>query len=74
MKNCRIVKRTFPGELDKFVIQQKHWIFFWKWVDAWQNSLFGASCKDTFSTLEDAKHNVRFFDGTKVKDTVIKTL
>jgi len=54
-----------------YVIQQKHFLFKWWWVDAWVNSSSGASCQDSFDSLEEAKNNLCYFDNTKVKEKVI---
>jgi hypothetical protein len=70
MKKCRIVERTFDGK-SQYVIQQKHHIFRWWWVDAWVNSWDGSWCHDSFSTLEEAKENLKYFDGTKCTEKVV---
>ena len=67
----RIIERTNVDGRKSWVIQQKHFLFRWWWVDAWINSSSGASCTDSFSTLEEAKKNLCYFDGTKVKEKVI---
>ena len=71
MKNCRIIKRTTVMGRILFVIQQKHFLFRWWWVDAWINSIDGASCHDSFDTLEEAKENLPLFDGTKIHEEII---
>lgn len=38
----------------KYVIQERHFLFKWMWVDAWVNSMCGACFQDTFYTLEAA--------------------
>ena len=43
--------------------------FFWWWVDAWMNH--DVSTTDSFSTLEEAKKNLCYFDGTKIKEEVV---
>jgi len=63
---ARIIKRTDPSGNFEYVIQQKHFLFFWLWVDAWVNSLNGAWCMDSFSTLEEAQKNLCNFDGTPI--------
>ena len=55
-----------------WVIQQRHFLFRWLWVDAWVNSLAGAACSDTFFTPEDAERALPFFDGTKVVERIYK--
>jgi len=69
---ARIIKRTFVDGRVIYVIQQKHSLFRWWWVDAWINSWDGAYCEDSFSTLEEAEKNLCYFDGTKCKEEVIK--
>ena len=72
MKKVRIVKRTGVDGRVSYVIQQKQWAYLWSWQDAWLNSSCGASCKDYFDTLEEAKKNLCYFDGSKYKDEVVK--
>lgn len=71
MDKVRIVQRTSPDGSIKFVIQQKHFLFSWWWVDAWVNSFCGAYCTDSFGSLAEAKRNLCYFDGTPSKDIVI---
>lgn len=71
MAKCRIVERTNVDGRIKYVIQQKHFLFFWWWVDAWINSSVGAACNDSFSTLKEAQEHLCHFDGSKAKDRVI---
>lgn len=71
MTKCRIVKRVCVDERVKYVIQQKHFLFRWWWVDAWINSSMGAACRDDFDTLEEAKKNLCYFDDSSHTDTVI---
>jgi len=71
--NIRIVKRIYPDGNIKYVIQQRHFLFRWIWVDAWINSLSGAACKDTFNSLEEAKKHLCYFDDSKPIDEVINT-
>jgi hypothetical protein len=70
---ARIVERTSPNGRKEYVIQQRHFLFRWLWVDARVNSFFGAgaSCSDSWRTLEEAKENLCFFDGTSFKDRVV---
>lgn len=67
----RIVKRTGVDGSIRYVIQQKHHIFRWQWVDAWVNSMLGAACTDSFDTLQEARDNLCYFDGTQEKDEVV---
>ena len=71
MVKCRIIKRTLPDGRVEYVIQQKHSLFKWWWVDAWINSWSGAACQGSFSTLEEAQKNLCYFDGTKCKEEVV---
>ena len=66
---ARIVKRTNVDGRIEFTIQQRHFLFFWWWVDAWMNN--DVSTTDSFSTFEEAKKNLYYFDGTKVKQEII---
>ena len=68
MKKARIIKRTMPDGRVKFTILQKHFLFFWWWVDAWVNN--DVSTVDSFSTLEEAKKELCWFDGTKIKQEI----
>ena len=70
-KKVRIIKRTNVDGNVSYVIQQKHFLFRWWWVDAWINSSSGASCQDSFSTLKEAKENLCYFDNSKVIDKVV---
>lgn len=69
MKKVRIIERTMPDGRKEYTIQQKHFLFFWWWVDAWMNH--DVSTTDSFSTLEEAKKNLCYFDGTKIKEEVV---
>jgi len=70
-KKVRIVKKTYPDGSINYVIQQKHFLFFWWWVDAWMND--DVSTTDSFKTLEEAQNNLCYFDGTKTKIEVIQS-
>ena len=70
-KRVRIIERIHPCGRVQYIIQQKHFLFRWRWVDAWLNSMCGASCQDYFDSLEEAKANLCFFDGTKCKETAV---
>lgn len=65
MAKCRTIERTNVDGRKEFVIQQKHFLFSWLWVDAWVNSSDGASCISSFSTFEEAQENLCYFDGSK---------
>ena len=58
-----------PDGRVEFTIQQKHFLFFWWWVDAWVNN--DVSTTDSFSTLEEAQKNLCYFDGTKCREVVV---
>lgn len=68
---ARIIERTNPDGKIEYVIQQKHFLFRWWWVDAWVNSMAGAACLDSFHTYEEAKKNLCWFDGTQSRDKII---
>jgi hypothetical protein len=72
----RIVKRTYSNGKEVFVIQQKHVIFRWKWVDARCNyplsdPRLGLS-NDTFNSLGEAKSNLHRFNTDKYKESVVQ--
>jgi len=71
MAKARIIKRTGPSGRVQYIIQQKHGLFWWWWIDAWLNSLSAAACRDNFDTLDEAKKNLCYFDGTKSKEEVV---
>ena len=66
----RIIRRTEVDGRIVFVIQQKHFLFRWWWVDAWINSVAGAATVDYFNSIERAQENLCYFDGTKVREVV----
>ena len=68
----RIIKRTNVDGIVEFVIQQRHFIFFWWWVDAWVNN--DVATQDSFYTLEEAKNNLCYFNGSKVKEEIINKI
>ena len=67
----RIIKRTGVDGRIKYVIQQRHFLFRWWWVDAWVNSSSGASCNDSFDSMNEAKRNLCYFDSSKPVDEII---
>jgi hypothetical protein len=69
MKKVRIIERTFPDGRVEYTIQQRHFLFFWWWVDAWVNS--DVSTIDSFSSLAEAQKNLCYFDGTKYVEKII---
>jgi len=71
MKKVRIIKRSFSDGSFNYVIQQKHFLFKFIWVDAWVNSSVGAACMDYFATLEEAKKNLCYFDGSKCIEKIV---
>jgi hypothetical protein len=68
----RIIERTSVDGSITYVIQQKHFLFRWMWVDAWENSIDGAACRDSFFTLDEARKNLCYFNGSKPKERVIE--
>ena len=70
MKKCRIIERTLPNGNVRYVIQQKHWILFWKWVDACENSA-DMYCDCDYNTYEEAVSNLCYFDGSKSVDKIL---
>lgn len=68
-KQIRIIERKMPDGRVEFTIQERHFLFFWWWVDAWVNH--DVSTVDSFSTLAEAKKNLCYFDGTKCLEKVV---
>ena len=71
-KAVRIVERTAPDGRVEYVIQQRHYLFRWRWVDAWVNSWAAAACRDSFPTIEVARANLCYFNGSRAVDRVVK--
>ena len=65
----RIIKRTGVSGRVEFIIQQKHFLFRWWWVDASMNR--ASYCKDSFSFLVEAKRNLCYFNGSKPTEEVV---
>lgn len=70
---CRIIERTNVDGRVEYVIQQKHFLFGWTWVDAWINSPEGVYCRDSFSTIEEARKNICYFGGSKSTEKVVQS-
>lgn len=56
MTKCRIIKRTNVEGETSYMIQKKRPGLKARWVDAWFKIDCGVKCRDSFSTLEDAKN------------------
>ena len=69
--SVRIIERTNPDGRVLFVIQQRHFLFRWWWVDAWINSSDGANCTDSFGSLDEAMKNLCYFDGTQYTERIV---
>ena len=67
---ARIIERIAPNGVKTYVIQQRHFLFRWWWVDAMVNSIhqYGTTI---FSDLESAKDAFCWYDGTKTKERVV---
>jgi hypothetical protein len=65
----RIVQRTEPTGKVTYEIQRQHWLFRWKWYDAW--TYFGPSFNSSFKTYDDALESLWVFDGRKPTDLEI---
>lgn len=71
MTKSRIIKRTYPDNRIEYVIQRKNiWTLF-DWVDAAYSCVSMDNCRDSFSTLEEAKGNLCLVDGTKTKEDIL---
>lgn len=73
MKKIRIIKRSYPSGMIKYVIQVKHFLFRWWWVDAGITS-WDVYCTDNFDTLKEAEYYLYMFDGSKSKEEIIKQI
>jgi hypothetical protein len=71
MNKVRIVKRTNVDGVITYIIQQKHFIFRWWWVDAWVNNVVDTKCE--FSSLEELENHLCYFDGSKTKQEILIT-
>jgi hypothetical protein len=71
MKEVRIVKRTNVDGVITYIIQQKHFIFRWWWVDAWVNNSVDTKCE--FYSLEELENHLCYFDGSKTKQEILIT-
>lgn len=67
----RIIERTNPDGKVQYVIQQKHLLFRWWWVDACMNAFDYINCKDYFNSLEEAQKSLCYFDGSECKEKVV---
>jgi len=67
----RIVERTGVDGKVSYVIQQRHFLFRWFWVDAWINCSCGADCKDYFASLIEAEESLCYFDGSVPVNKVV---
>jgi len=72
MKNekARIIERTFPDGTVKYYIQKKC-LWWWYEVFKW-NAEFDMHFIISFKTLEEARQNLCYFDGTQCIDTVVE--
>lgn len=68
----RIIERTQLNGRVVYAIQQKHFLFRWMWVDPRMNSISGIIEHNVvFSTLQEAKKHLCYFDGSKPKEKVV---
>ncbi len=67
MIKIRIVKQTMPDSRIVFEIQRK---FLWMWIDAYYFN-HTAKIYRIYSTLEEAKKDLCYFDGTKIKEEIV---
>jgi hypothetical protein len=71
MESTRIIKRTSPLGMVTYVIQQKHFLYRWRWVDAWMNH--GFETEDSFSTLEEAQRRLPLFTKKWIDEPITTT-
>ena len=71
----RIVERVLVNGDKIYVIQQRHFLFKWVWVDGYEQRFagwfFSYHGRYKHKTLKDAIDNVCYFDGSKPKNTVV---
>ena len=60
---CRIIKRTNVDGKVTYIIQQKHFLFKWLWIDTWYNH---------FGSIHEAKKHLCYYDGSKPIDEIIE--
>jgi hypothetical protein len=71
MTKVRIVERTGKDGSITYTIQHRYFLFPLWWVDACVGLWDGGYLQNTWDTLEEAKANLPFFDGTRVKQKVV---
>ena len=64
LRPIRIIRRTAPNGVKWYVIQKKHFLFRWIWVDA----------SYALWTLLEASGNVCWYNGTPWTDEVVEIL
>lgn len=67
----RIVKRTGVDGGVSYVIQQKSWLWWWIWIDAFDNYISSDRARCYNSTLERAKANLCYFDGSRSTEEIV---
>lgn len=72
MKKARIVERTYPDGRTRWVIQTRHWLFRSRWVDGWLDRCWLPGVTTSYSTLESARANLCWYDGTQTTERVIE--
>ena len=70
MTKIRIIETKFDGKT-KFIIQKRHWIFKWVWINAAQYSWDWINDQDTFETLQQAVAHLHYFMKKKPENKTI---
>lgn len=68
MNNIRIVERTNLGGILTYVVQERHFLLKFLWVDA---SINYENARDTFNTYQDAENYIKTRINGKVPDRVV---
>lgn len=69
MKKCRIIKREYSSQRVVYVIQQRHPLFFWSWVDAYRR--MPIAIPNTFLDLSEAVQQLPHFQMKPIKEKVV---
>ena len=68
-KDVRIIERKMPDGKIVFIIQQRHFLFRFWWIDAFMPDC--PYCTNSFDTLAESIKNLCYYDGSKPVDQVV---
>lgn len=72
MKSCRVIKRKYAKHKEIYVIQQRHPVLFWKWVDAYKR--IPITIPNAFLTLPEALKQLPHFQEKPIKEHIVKDI